>query len=179
MLKILFVLILITTSCTSGRYDKLSLRNITSGSFKLGKAENQSVHHAFRALGQPAEHLDVAGTKYYRWKHERFMGVSYFLLGGVNTTMYCFFTLETNKRNKIKYATWYGNDCSVYLDNFKSYFKNNLKAEIEIDEETKTEFKDGGINSENKEIKQEDPVKLEKPNPEQKDENTTNQENKA
>ncbi len=149
MLKILYVLFIFLSSCTSGQYSKFSLRKITFGNFKLGKAKNQQVFHVFRAIGQPLERLELKERRYYKWKHDRSVGISYPLLGGVNGTLYCFFTVETTKTDRIQYITWYGNDCLIYLDNFKSYFKNNLKMDIEVNEEVNKELKDDTKNTEN------------------------------
>lgn len=141
------LLLLMTTNCSSQKHDKFSIKNIVYGSKRLKKTENQHIFHAIRALGQPSETLSIGNKKYYKWKHERFFGLNYFLIGGFSTTMYCTLTVETDNKNKIQYITWYGSDCDIYLASIKSYFNENLNQNLELETTAEYQSKEGSINS--------------------------------
>jgi hypothetical protein len=135
MLKIsaLFVLVFIASCALSGRSNDNGVIKYISGAAKVSDVEDVHLINLVRAIGVPNNSLVLGKFKYYQWDYSKLIGVNT-ILGGGSTTFYCKMSAET-QNNKVKALSWYGNQCDLYLDQIRDYFKDKLKIASPIDAE--------------------------------------------
>jgi hypothetical protein len=170
MRKFLFLLSIsiLSSSCANRGFgdEKNSIRSIISGSTKIQKSKNSNIINILRAIGAPLNITSVNNYKYYKWGHNRNVGVSTIIAGG-NYSLYCDFTAETftekvgkNLEERVTNLAWQGTECDTYIDAINSYYSQNLndkniipvedKSQIEIkkeDVQAKEDKKDEGKNN--------------------------------
>lgn len=135
MLKIsaLIVLVFVSSCALSGRSNDNGVIKYISGAAKVSEVEDVHLINLVRAIGVPNNSLVLGKFKYYQWDYSKLVGVNT-ILGGGSTTLYCKMSAET-QNNKVKALSWYGNQCDLYLDQIRDYFKDKLKIASPIDAE--------------------------------------------
>ncbi len=135
-------------------HDKLT--EFVTGASKVSAAKDVHVINIFRAIGSPNSSITIGKYKYYKWEYSRAIGVSTFF-GGGSTTFYCHFSVETHN-NKVKMLTWYGNQCTTFLDQINDYFKDNLNIVVitEEDKQRQSQIKSETANEPTLPLKEKD-----------------------
>jgi hypothetical protein len=153
MRKVLLLALLLSSfsSCANRGFgdEKNSIRSIISGSTKIQKSKNSNIINILRAIGAPANITSVNNYKYYKWGHNRNVGVSTIIAGG-SYSLYCDFTAETftekigkNLEERVTNLAWQGTECDTYIDAINSYYSQNLndKNIIPVEDKSQDELK--------------------------------------
>ncbi|MBM5782060.1 MAG: hypothetical protein FJ368_01410 [Pelagibacterales bacterium] len=133
---ILLTIFFSISSCAlSGRSKDDGVFKFITGAAKVSDVKDVHIVNVIRAIGMPDNSTTVGRYKYYKWNYSRTMGVST-IFGGGSTTFYCNLSVET-KNSKVQLLNWYGNQCSIFLDQINDYFQNKLNIVVISDEDFK------------------------------------------
>ncbi len=125
----------ISSCALSGRSKDDGVFKFITGAAKVSDVKDVHIVNVIRAIGMPDNSTVVGRYKYYKWNYSRTMGVST-IFGGGSTTFYCSLSVET-KNSKVQLLNWYGNQCSIFLDQINDYFQNKLNIVVISDEDFK------------------------------------------